>query len=262
MSHPVLLVEKSAGIATLTLNRPQAKNALSHELRTALSEAVERLEADPEVRVLILTGAGDAFCAGLDLKELGGKASLLGGPERQIRERDPARALGRFSGPIIGAINGPAITGGFELALACDLLIASRRARFADTHVRVGVLPGWGLSQKLSRVIGIYRAKELSLTGNFLDAEQAYAWGLVNRVVAPDLLMPTCRALAEDMCSTVPETLRAYKRLIDEGYAQSLGEGLETERRISAEENVRVTAADVEARREGIRHRGQAQVKA
>lgn len=261
MSDPVLLVEKSAAIATLTLNRPQAKNALSHELRTALAEAVEQLEDDPEVRVLIVTGAGDAFCAGLDLKELGGKASLLGGPERQIRTRDPARALARFSGPIIGAINGPAITGGFELALACDVLIASGRARFADTHVRVGVLPGWGLSQKLSRVIGIYRAKELSLTGNFLDAEQACAWGLVNRVVAPDLLMATCRRLAEDMCSAVPETLLAYKRMIDEGYAQSLSEALETERRISAEENARVTAADVEARREGIRQRGQAQSK-
>src|SRR5262249_56634240 len=124
-------------------------------------------------------------------------------------------------GPIIGAINGVAVTGGFELALACDVLIVSTAARFADTHARVGVMPGWGLSQKLARVIGIYRAKELSLTGNYLSAEQAEAWGLVNRIVPAEALLPTCEALARDMLSCVPEVVRRYKQVIDSGYAET-----------------------------------------
>lgn len=252
----VLLIEKSGGIATVTLNRPTAMNALSRELRAAIAVAFEELEADPEVRAVVLTGAGKAFCAGLDLKELGSGASTVGGT---IGDKDPVTSIGHFSGPVIGAINGVAITGGFELALACDVLICSSNARFADTHARVGILPGWGLSQKLSRAIGIYRAKELSLTGNFLSAEQAADWGMVNRVVAPEELLPTARKLAEDMLSVVPECLPAYKQLIDEGFAQSFGEAIKTERRFSGERNKKVDSSSIEARREGIRQRGQQQ---
>ena len=254
-SESVLTVEKEDGFAVVTMNRPQAMNALSRALRAALTEAVDALEADPEVRVLILAGAGRAFCAGLDLKELG----AAGGGAAVTRAEDPVRTLNRFSGPVIGAINGAAITGGFELALACDVLIASTQARFADTHARVGILPGWGLSQKLSRMIGISRAKELSLTGNFLPAEQACAWGLVNRVVAPEELLPTCKALARDMLSVVPEILPVYKRLIDDGYALPFGEAMDLEGRAFREWNKQVTAEDVEARREAIRQRGSQQ---
>ena len=125
--------------------------------------------------------------------------------------------------PVIGAINGYAITGGFELALMCDFLIASPEARFADTHARVGVVPGWGLSQRLPRLIGINRAKELSLTGNYLSAEQAERWGLVNRVVPSDELLPTCRALANDILSTDPATRSEIKRIMDAGWSQTLG---------------------------------------
>jgi len=160
---------------------------------------------------------------------------------------------------VIGAINGVAITGGFELALACDVLIASSEARFDDTHGRVGILPGWGLSQKLSRTIGIYRAKELSLTGNFLSAQQAAEWGLVNRIVTPGELLPASRKLAEDMLSLVPDCLSGYKRLIDQGYAESFGEALKTELRVSGAANKAVRSADVEGRREAIRQRGQTQ---
>ncbi len=253
----VVEIAKEGGIATVTLNRPEAMNALSTELRVGIAEAVDALEADAETRVLIVTGAGRAFCAGLDLKELGAnKSSAL---NNTIQDRDPVRSLGRFSGPIIGAINGVAITGGFELALACDVLIASTEARFADTHARVGILPGWGLSQKLSRAIGVYRAKELSLTGNFLSAQQAAEWGLVNRVVAPEDLLPTCRTLAEDMLSVVPTCLTGYKSLIDEGFAQSFGEAMKTELELSGAANRSVRAQDVEERRESIRQRGQAQ---
>jgi enoyl-CoA hydratase len=251
----VLEVERCDGYAVLTLNRPEAMNALSAELRSRLAHAVRELEADPDIRVLILTGAGErAFTAGLDLKELGAGASI--GDAVDIE--DPVKSVEQFSGPVIGAINGVAITGGFELALACDLLIAADTARFADTHARVGIMPGWGLSQRLSRAIGIYRAKELSLTGNFLGAQQACDWGLVNRVVPQAELLPTARRLAADMLSVVPEMLVAYKRLIDDGFAASFADGLaiEAER---ARANSRVTSDEIERRREAVRARGRAQ---
>lgn len=259
MSDPVLLVARDGGIASVTLNRPQAMNALSRELRAALVEAFTSFAFDPEVRVVILTGAGRAFCAGLDLKELGSGQGPVGGGRGE--EPDIVRAMAGFAGPIIGAINGVAVTGGFELALACDVLIASSEARFADTHARVGIMPGWGLSQKLSRVIGIYRAKELSLTGNFLDARTAEAWGLVNRVVAPDDLLPACTKLAQDMLS-VPDTgLRSYKRIIDLGFALPFGEALEQERALSGAANRGVAASAVEEARKAVRTRGQAQTR-
>ncbi len=258
MSDPVILVEKHGETALVTLNRPQAMNALSSALRAAIAETFDKLEADPNTRVVILTGAGKAFCAGLDLKELGqGRDSVQG----TVETKDPVTSMARFTGPIIGAINGVAITGGFEIALACDVLLCSSEARFADTHGRVGILPGWGLSQRLSRTIGIYRAKELSLTGNFMTAQQAYEWGMVNRVVAPAELIPAAKKLADDMLTLVPEALSGYKRVIDSGYAESFGEGLKTELRFSAAANKSVRAGDIESRREAIRQRGQAQKK-
>lgn len=256
MSETVLLVEVSEGIATLTLNRPQAMNALSQELRAELSRTIDAMAADPAVRVMILTGAGRAFSAGLDLKELGKAEGTIGGA---LGGGNVVAAMARFRGPIIGAINGAAITGGFELALACDVLLASTAARFADTHVRVGVMPGWGLSQKLSRTIGVYRAKELSLTGNFLSAEQAAEWGLVNRVVAPEQLLPAARALAQDMLSAVPENLIAYKQLIDEGYAQDFGTAMQTEQSVFKAHAKSVIPDEIEQRRVTIRQRGQSQ---
>jgi len=246
-------IERCGGYAVLTLNRPEAMNALSAAMRSELAQAVRRMESDTEIRVLILTGAGEkAFTAGLDLKELGSGASSVGDA---VDVEDPVTALEQFSGPIIGAINGVAITGGFEVALACDVLIASQNARFADTHARVGVMPGWGLSQKLSRAIGISRAKELSLTGNFLSAEQAEHWGLVNRVVAVDELLTAARGLAEDMLSVEPDMLTRYLKLIDDGFAASFGEGRVLERERAAE-NSGVSAEEIEQRRLAVQARG------
>lgn len=258
MSESVLLVEKSEGIVTLTLNRPEAMNALSRELRTAIVQTFGNLRDDPEAGIVILTGAGRAFCAGMDLKELGSAPahdtkSAVGGAE------DVVRAMATFDRPIIGAINGFAITGGFELALACDVLIASSAARFADTHARLGAMPGWGLSQKLSRIIGVHRAKELSFTGNFLAAEQAAAWGLVNRVVAPEELLPTCRALAKDMLSCVPEVVRGMKHVIDQGFATTLAEGLKIEVEAWRAHGRQVTPEAIAARRASIQQRGREQ---
>lgn len=255
----LVLVERPiADCAVVTLNRPQAKNALSLELRRELVSTFARLETEAAVRVIVLTGAGDAFCAGLDLKELGAASNPSAAVVPDPAE-DPVRAISRFPWPVIAAVNGPAITGGFELALACDLLIASTNARFADTHARIGVLPGWGLSQVLARLIGLQRAKELAYTGNFLSAQRADAWGLVNRVVEPEDLLPQALHLASDMLSAIPETLRAYKRLIDDGFGTTLADGMRVEKERSAAWASSLGAADIERRGQQVAVRGRAQ---
>jgi len=261
MADSLLLVDRADGVATFTLNRPQALNALSRELRRVLRQALVELPRAGDVDVLILTGAGRAFCAGLDLKELGGEASgtteIVGavtGDAESLLDTMAACPL-----PIIGAINGFAITGGFELALGCDVLIASTAARFADTHARVGILPGWGLSQRLSRAIGIYRAKELSLSGNYLSAEQAADWGLVNRVVPPDELLPACRALAQDIRSCPQDVVRAYKRVIDDGFATTFADGMHVEARANRAHAATLTPEAIATRRAGVQARGRDQ---
>ncbi len=255
----MLLIEKTDRVAVITLNRPEAMNALSRALRAALHDAVVELSADPDVSVLVLTGAGRAFTAGLDLKELGSDPNGLGAANATGAAENPVLAILECPKPVIGAINGVAITGGFEVALACDVLIASTNARFADTHARVGIMPGWGLSQKLSRTIGIYRAKELSLSGNFLDARTACDWGLVNRVVDPEDLMPAAMKLATDMASIPSDTLCLYKSIIDQGYDLAMGEALNLEHRLSSANNRTVTPEMVEARRAAIQARGRTQ---
>ena len=253
MTEAVLLTESHpAGYAVLTLNRPQAMNSLSRQLMAELADAVEALEADPAVRVLVLTGAGRAFCAGLDLKELGSGQGTLGQGESGVAAKDPVAALERFSGPVIGAINGAAVTGGFELALACDVLLASPAARFADTHARIGIAPAWGLSQKLSRAIGPYRAREVSFTGQWVSAEQAAAWGFVNRVVAAESLLDTARAMATDMLGALPAVLAHYKAVIRDGYAQPFGEAMAMEKQRGRAFNTRLAASDIEGRREAV----------
>lgn len=253
----LVLITREDGVATVTLNRPEAMNALSKALRAELAAAMRELAADESIRAIILTGAGErAFTAGLDLKELGADTSNLGAANATSADENPVRAIELCPQPVIGAINGVAITGGFEVALACDIRIASTNARFADTHARVGVMPGWGLSQKLSRLIGIGRAKELSLTGNFLDAETACAWGLVNRVVAPADLLPAAQALARDIASADPAMVRAYKALIDDGYALPFGDAMALEQERSSAANRSVSADAVEARRLAVMERG------
>jgi enoyl-CoA hydratase len=261
MADPVLLSDRRDGVLTLTLNRPSAMNALSRELRRALIAAFTSLAQDAEIGVVILTGAGRAFSAGLDLKELGGETSTAGDVTEAVATGDLIETMSRCDRPIIGAINGVAVTGGFELALACDVLIASSEARFADTHARVGIMPGWGLSQKLSRLIGISRAKELSLTGNYCSAEQACAWGLVNRVVSPPELLPVCRALAADMLSCDRDVMLAYKRVIDDGYAATFADGLRIEKARNREHAASVTPEKIAARRALVQARGRSQVQ-
>jgi enoyl-CoA hydratase len=258
MSEDVVLVSRDGPVAIVTLNRPQAMNALSGELRRSLARVFRELEADDDVRAIVLTGAGSrAFTAGLDLKELGQQG--LGAANAETADDNPVKAIEQTGKPVIGAINGVAITGGFEVALACDVLIGSENARFADTHARVGIMPGWGLSQKLSRLVGPYRARELSLSGNFLDAATAERWGLLNRVVPADELLSAATKLAHDMASIAPGFARAYKRLINDGYEIPFGAALALEIERSTAANAKVSAAEVEAARGAVQARGRAQ---
>jgi len=243
----------------VTMNRPKVMNALSSGLCFALQEAFEECKEDNDVRAIILTGAGKAFCGGLDLKEL----ASMDGVRNQILLGKGSNgfynAISGFDRPIIGAINGPAITGGFELALACDILIASPEARFADTHVRVGIIPGAGMSQILPRLIGINRAKELSFTGNFLDADKAEAWGLVNRVVPSAELLLICRALARDIASNDRDMIKKYKSLIDQGYSGTLSDGIQLETKIHLQ-NAQSGVSNFDAsRRKEVQNRGREQ---
>ncbi|MGE3448410.1 MAG: enoyl-CoA hydratase, partial [Microbacteriaceae bacterium] len=188
--------------ATITLDRPAARNALSTAMRSELPATMARADDDRDVDVVILTGADPAFCAGLDLAELAsGDHAVAATALSSEQPPSPRRPFEPISKPVIAAVNGPAVTGGFELALHCDFIVASERARFADTHSRVGIQPGWGLTAMLSAAVGVRRARELSGTGNFLDAATAHAWGLVNHVVPHEELLPFCRRLGADICS-------------------------------------------------------------
>lgn len=260
MSDDTVLLEVKDHIATVTLNRPQAMNAINRALRRRLYEVMVEVDADEDVRAVVLTGAGErAFTAGLDLKELGSEEGALGSANATDPADNPVRAVELCRKPVIGAVNGVAITGGFEVALACDVLIAATNARFADTHARVGIVPGWGLSQKLSRMIGIGRAKEMAFTGNFIDAETALSWGLVNHVVSPHDLLYRARELAADMAGIDPAFVAQYKRLIDDGYAVTFREGMEIEAKRSSAANAQVSPEEVEARRTSVQSRGRTQ---
>ncbi|MEK9920306.1 MAG: enoyl-CoA hydratase [Luminiphilus sp.] len=225
----VIEVTQEAGVALVTLNRPDANNALNRELSEAIIETFSALAANESVSAIVLTGAGRCFCAGVDLKALTEDPALLSsgmglGPASPI-----VVALEQCPQPIIGAVNGAAVTGGFELALACDFLFASEHARFADTHARVGILPGWGLSQKLSRIIGINRAREMSLTGNFIDAHRAEAWGLVNRVCPSETLVSEALASAAQIADSDSKAVIALKSLMNDGSKETLGAALAME---------------------------------
>lgn len=249
-------------IATVTLNRPEARNALSTEVLRLLPDRMREADSRDDVDVVILTGNDPAFCAGLDLKELGStggnlRAGNATGEARADRQRGPFPEMTK---PVIGAINGPAITGGFELALNCDFLIASERARFGDTHTRVGVMPGWGLSVLLPQAIGVRRAREMSFTGNFLTAEEAFHWGLVNHVVAHAELMPFTRKIAGDIIGNDQRSVRRLRSIYDQVTSETVREGWSIEsREARAWQSAGIDPAEVERRRLAIVERGRAQ---
>ena len=263
-TDPVVLVDIEDRVATITLNRPEARNALSRAVIHALWDAVAAAGDDPTVDAVILTGADPAFCAGVDLKEVTGETppSATSWDPRHGPGRD-TNGLFRFlpviGKPVIGAINGVAVTGGLEIALQCTFLVASQRARFADTHARLGVMPGGGITVLMARSIGLARAIELSLTGNFLTADEALRLGLVNHVVPHEELLPFTRRLAADIVGndqrSVRRLLRHYRQIAG---AATLDEAHLIEGYLA--ETWQPGMSQVADRRAGVASRGRSQI--
>jgi len=244
VTDDILLIETTDRVRTLTLNRPQSRNALSAALRTRLFAALAEAQRDDDVDVVILTGADPVFCAGLDLKELGDSTEL---PD--ISPKWPP-----MDKPVIGAINGAAVTGGLEIALYCDILIASE-------HARVGLLPTWGLSVRLPQKVGIGLARRMSLTGDYLSAADALRAGLVTEVVPHEELLPRARQVAASIVGNNQKAVRAllasYHR-IDE--AQTSG-ALWLEADAARQWMASTTGDDIAANRAAVIDRGRAQVR-
>lgn len=254
--HPVG-VQVGDGIGLVTMHRPEARNAINPAMRAALPKTLADLDANEAVHAIVLTGTDPAFSAGLDLKLLSDEPSALlsGGTTGS------SRPFPLLTKPLIGAVNGVAITGGFELALNCDFLIASENARFADTHARVGVMPGWGLTAMLADAVGRKRAREISLTGNFVTADEALQWGLVNRVVAHDDLLPTTLQLARDIAGN--DQLGVQQMLAT--YAAQENEALDEMWRLEGEgaadfSSSTTPGAEIAMRREAVMQRGREQL--
>ena len=213
MTEPVLY-DVSDHIALITLNRPEAMNAVNADLATALGEALDRADHDPEVRVIIVTGTGKAFCAGADLKAIakGEDISVRGNPQWGFG----GYAEHWITKPVIAAVNGFAMGGGTELALACDLIVASSEAKFGLPEVKRGLIAAAGGLIRIQRQIPMKRALELALTGATLDPQTAFDWGLVNQVVPADQLIVEARALAAQIAANAPTAVRMTKRLLHE----------------------------------------------
>ena len=225
MTHPVLFsVENQT--AVITLNRPDRRNSINQALLTALYDAIEKVSANNDIRVAIITGNGKSFCSGIDLDAI--LTENLFDPRGD--GSDLPDIFAACEKPIIGAINGHAITGGFEIALNCDFLIASENASFADTHAKVGIHPGWGMTQLLQRAIGRLRARQMSYTCQFINAKTAYEWGLVNEVVAPDKLLDRSKEIAGRICAVNQELLGVVKALIDHRDTTTLENAFANER--------------------------------
>ena len=228
MEQPVVLEERRDQVVVLTLNRPEAMNSFNFAMLHGLRDKVEAIQYDPEVRVVIITGAGKGFCAGADLKE---RATLS---EPQVREfiytiRNLFSFIESLRVPVIAAVNGVALGGGTELALACDLRIASSTASLGLTETRLAIIPGAGGTQRLPRLVGRGKAKELIFTGRRVDATEALQIGLVNQVSKPEALLDDALGMAGMICETGPIAIQQAKYAIDHGLETDLHTGLAIE---------------------------------
>jgi enoyl-CoA hydratase/carnithine racemase len=229
MTEAVLTTETDGGVAWLTLNRPQVMNSLNFELVHALRDQIEVLRFDPAVRVVVIRGAGEkAFCAGADLKE---RAALSPVEVRTYiyTIRSTFSAIERLSKVVIAAVNGVALGGGTELALAADLRVAAETATMGLTETRLAIIPGAGGTQRLPRLVGKGKAKELIFTGTRIGAAEALKIGLVNRVCALGDLKSTCQQLADQICETGPVAIEQAKYAIDYGFEADLDTGMAIE---------------------------------
>ncbi|XP_030528138.1 probable enoyl-CoA hydratase 1, peroxisomal [Rhodamnia argentea] len=225
--QPLILVKRDPdGVASVTINRPKSLNSLTRPMMVDLARAFRSLGADESVRAIVLSGSGRAFCSGVDLTAA---EDVFKGDVKDV-ETDPVAQMERCPKPIIGAISGFAVTAGFEIALACDILVAAKGAKFIDTHARFGIFPSWGLSQKLARIIGPNKAREVSLTAMPLTAEQAERLGFVNHVVEEGQLLKKARDIAEAIIKNNYDLVLRYKSVINDGFKLDLGHALALEK--------------------------------
>ena len=230
MEFKFIIYEKSEGVATITLNRPEALNAFSKEVVEEILRALEDIKSDENVRVVVLTGAGEkAFSAGADIKAMAGMTALKA-RELSLMGENLCLALENLEKPVVAAINGYALGGGLEVAMACDLRIASENARMGQTEVNIGLIPGWGGTQRLTRLVGMTKAKELVFTGKMFDARTAEQLGIVNIVTPADKFRETVRQFALELTSKPPVALKVAKALINKGANISLDSALALER--------------------------------
>lgn len=222
----ILVTRDPMGIAYVTINRPKSLNSLTRSMMADMAQGFKSLDKDESVLVIILSGSGRAFCSGVDLTSA---EDVFKGDVKDV-ETDTVAQMERCRKPIIGAISGFAVTAGFEIALACDVLVAAKGAKFIDTHARFGIFPSWGLSQKLSRIIGPNRAREVSMAAIPITAEQGERWGLVNHVVEEGELLKKARAIAEAMIKNNQDLVLRYKAVINDGLKLDLGHALALEK--------------------------------
>jgi enoyl-CoA hydratase len=230
MEFKFIIFEKSEGIATITLNRPEALNAFSKEVVEEVLHGLDDAKNDENVRVVILTGAGEkAFSAGADIKAMIGMNALKARELSLMGER-LCLALENLEKPVIAALNGYALGGGLEVAMACDLRIASETARVGQTEINIGLIPGWGGTQRLTRLVGRGKAKELVFSGKMIDAKTAEQLGIVNMVVPADKFRETVRQFALELAAKAPVAVKVAKALINKGADISLDSALALER--------------------------------
>jgi enoyl-CoA hydratase len=228
MSYENIAVEKDGAIGIVTLNRPQLLNALSYGLVKELALALEALDQDPEVRVLIVTGGEKVFAAGADIKEMADAGPFDERVQGRLAFRD---RINKISKPVVAAVSGYALGGGCELALSCDIIVASETARFGQPEINLGTIPGSGGTQRLTRLVGKYRAMEMVLVGEYVDAAEAQRLGLVNKVVPVELLLEEAKAIAGKIAAKPPLAVKFVKESINKALNTTLDEGLEFERK-------------------------------
>jgi len=230
MSFQYIIYEKSEGTATITLNRPDALNAWSQELAQEFLTAMDDARKDESIKVVVITGAGEkAFSAGADIKAMKGMTALKARALSQMGYRI-CNAVESLEKPVIAALNGYALGGGMEVSMACDFRIASDKARMGQTEINIGLIPGWGGTQRLTRLVGKAKAKELVYTGKIIDANTASQWGLVNKVVPAGELMTAVKEFAQELAGKAPVAIKVAKSLIDKGADVDLESALAMER--------------------------------
>ncbi len=228
MDFQNILVAREGPVGIVTLNRPQQLNALSYDLVKELSLAMEAFDLDQEIKAIVLTGGEKVFAAGADIKEMVDATPFDERIQGRMSYRDK---INRISKPVIAAVSGYALGGGCELAMSCDLIIASETARFGQPEVNIGTIPGSGGTQRLTRTVGKYRSMEMVLTGEFLSASDAERFGLVNKIVPVELLLEEAKSIAKKIATKSPVSIRLAKEAILKSFNTSLDEGLEFERK-------------------------------